>query len=279
MKVSYDYSGKVAVVTGSATGIGHAIAMEFAKAGADIAVCDYNEEKGKATVEEIKALGRKAAFFKCDVSKDEDVAAMKEGVMKEFGTIDFLLSNAGVSYGYKPDKTPCLGPPFTNVLVSDWERMFDINLFGMVRVIQAFYDVFAEKKEGKIVCTASIAAFESTSLQPQYNASKAGVINLVQSVSTDMGPYNVNVNAICPGFVYTPMYEHGAQGFKDLRPQFFADTNDPKSIMMKLAVNMSSLHRAQTPEDLANAALFLCSDAAKEITGQYVCVDSGIVTR
>ena len=223
MKVSYDYSGKIAAVIGSATGIGHAMAIEFAKAGADIAVCDYNEEIGKATVEEIKALGRKSAFFKCDVSKDEDVIAMRDAVLKEFGTVDFLLSNAGVSRGIAPNGKACLGPPFTQVVVADWKRMFDINLFGMVRVIQAFYDMFVAKKEGKIVCTASIAAYQPSSLQPQYNASKIGVINMVQSVSTDLGPYNININAICPGFVYTPMYEDGAHNLKELRPQVFAD--------------------------------------------------------
>lgn len=279
MKVSYDYSGKVTLITGGASGIGHGMAIEFAKAGSDIAICDYNEANGKATVEEIKALGRKAAFFKCDISKDEDVIAMRDAVLKEFGTVDFLLSNAGVSRGYTPDGKPCLGPPFTQVVIEDWKRMFQINLFGGVRVIQAFYDMFVAKKEGKIVCTASIAAFQPSSLQPQYNATKIGVINMVQSLSTDLGPYNININAICPGFVYTDMYKEGAHNLKELRPQVFADVETNEEIMNKMAIMMSSLHRPQSPKDMADAALFLCSDAAKEITGQYLCVDSGIVTR
>lgn len=280
MKVTYDYTGKVAVITGAATGIGHAIALAFANAGADIAVCDYNPTKGQETVDEINALGKgKAIFCKCDVSKDEDVAATKEQVMKEFGTIDILISNAGVSRGVSPEGKAYLGPPFTNVAVSDFKRMFDINLFGSVRMVQAFYDVFTAKKEGKIICTASISAFTPSALQPQYSATKIGVINLVQSLSVDLGPYNVNVNAVCPGFVYTPMYEDGAHNFKELRPEVFGDLDNPEDIMNRLAISMSAMRRPQRPEDMANAFLFLASDAAKEITGQYINVDSGIVFR
>jgi len=280
MKVTYDYTGKVVVITGAATGIGHAVALAFANCGADIAVCDYNPEKGQATVDEINALGKgKAAFFKCDVSKDEDVAAMKEAVIKEFGTVDILIGNAGVSRGIAPNGKAALGPPFTQVVVQDWQRMFNINLFGNVRLVQAFYDVMTAKKEGKIIFTASISAFTPSALQPQYSASKIGVINLVQSLSVDLGPHNINVNCVCPGFVYTPMYEDGAHNFKELRPEVFGDLDNPEDIMNRLAIGMSAMRRPQSPQDMANGFLFLASDAAREITGQYLNIDSGIVFR
>ena len=280
MKVTYDFTGKVALVTGAASGIGRAMAIAFANAGANVAVCTQRSTVGQKVADEINSNGKgKAIFFSCNVCSEEDIANMKEKVLKEFGTVDFLISNAGISAGKTPDGRECLGPPFSNVIPSDWLRVFDVNLFGMVRLVQAFYDMFIQKKEGKIICTSSISAFTPSALQPQYSASKIAVINLVQSLSVDLGPHNINVNAICPGFVYTNMYAEGAQNLKDLRPQAFADCNTPEEIMNKFAKGMSAMQRPQSPEDMANAALFLASDASKEITGQYVCVDSGIVFR
>ncbi len=277
MNVTYDFSNKAAVITGAATGIGRETAIQFARAGASVAVCDYNEVKGMETVNDIKKAGFKAIFCKVDVRNIDEIKSMKTKVMEDFGTVDILINNAGVGPGKSKDGKDFVGPPLTNIACEDWQRVFDINVFGSVKVTTEFYNIFAAKKEGKIIFNASIAAFTPGPLQPHYNASKAAIVSFAQSLSKEMGYFNVNVNVICPGFVYTPIYEEGGQQIKNLNPKAFGDCKTSEDVMNRLARSMSSLRRAQTAGDMANAALFLASDAAKEITGQSICIDSGIV--
>lgn len=277
MNVTYNFSGRTVVITGAATGIGRETAIRFAEAGASVAVCDNNEVKGMETVNDITSTGLKAIFCKVDVRDTGEIKAMKKKVLDEFGTVDILINNAGVGPGKSKDGKDFAGPPLTNISYDDWQRVFDINVFGSVKVTTEFYDTFAAKREGKIIFNASIAAYTPGPLQPHYNASKAAIISFAQSLSKEMGYFNVNVNVICPGFVYTPIYEEGGRQIKNINPKAFGDCKTSEDVMNRLARSMSSLKRAQTAEDMANAAMFLASDAAKEITGQSLCIDSGIV--
>ncbi len=273
MNIKFDFKGNVAVITGAATGIGRETAIEFAKAGANVAVCDYNEEQGRETVKEVMSHGVKSIFCKVDVKELSQIEAARDIILKEFGTVDFLISNAGV--GPNGENIGSL----EKIPDADWESIFQINLFGMVKVCRSFLKVFKEKKQGKIVLTSSIAAYNPSPLMPHYGASKIAIINLAQSLSMEMGPHNVNVNALCPGFVYTPIYaDGGAENLKKLYKGAFKETDTAEQVMNKLA-SASAMRRPQQAIDMANGILFLCSDGAREITGQALIVDSGMIRR
>ena len=274
MNVKFDFSGDIVVIIGAATGIGRGTALEFAKAGATLIVCDYNEAKGKETIELAKEAGApKAAFYPINTTDADSVAKARDAIINDFGRIDCMFINAGVSAANDQ-----LGPPLCGIAFDDFKRVFEVNFFGTLRCLQAFEPVFIKQKAGKIVVTASISAHMLNPTMPQYSASKRAIINLVQATSKELGAFNVNINVLNPGFVYTPMYQNGGMAFKDKFPDRFATENDPESIMKKLA-SQSVFKRPQTPQDMANAVMWLCSDGSKEITGQELNVDSGIIRR
>ena len=273
MNVTYSFPGKVAVVTGAAAGLGRAMAVEFARAGADVVVCDLKVELASETVELCKKFGVKSKFYKMDISDEEMVNSTKDQILKDFGTVDILVNNAGVTTA--PGK---MGPPMKNIDIDEWRRLVYINLIGTVTVTKAFADTFKEKKEGKIVNISSQAAFAPAAAMPHYNASKRAIISYTQSCSVELGKFNVNVNAVCPGFIFTSMYVGpGNELIKNI-PAIFGDCKTEEDVVARLAAG-TSLGRPQSPEDIAYCVLFLASDAAKEITGNAVIVDSGGIRR
>ena len=270
--ILWNYEGKVVVITGAATGIGKGTALAFARAGADVCVCDFNEEDGKKTVEECSALGTHAAFYKVDVRNDEMILTAKEAILEEFGTVDILFSNAGIS-------SKVMGPPLDAIPDSDWENTFEINTHGMIRVSRAFIPIMKEKRSGKIIFTSSIAMNQPMPATMPYGMSKIATSHFAQGLAQEMGPFNVNVNVICPGYVYTNIYADGtALKFKEKFGGALAQFETGEQIIRALA-SQSALKRPQTPQDIANAVLFLASDEASEITGQILNVDSGIIFR
>ena len=273
--IKFDFKGKNVVITGAATGLGRATALEFAKAGANVAVCDFNEEKASETVKMAADFGIKAKFYPVDVRSIEQIEAARDAILKDFGTVDFLINNAGVG----PKGSENMGPPLEKVSDEDWERLFSINTFGMIKMARAFLPTFREKKAGKIVNIASISAFLPGPMMPHYSASKSATINFTHSLSVEMGPYNVNVNCVNPGFIYTNIYsDGGALDVKAARKGQYDDCDTGEEVMNKMA-SQSAMRRPQKAEDIANAIMFLCSDEAREITGQLFNVDSGIVRR
>lgn len=158
-----------------------------------------------------------------------------------------------------------------------WEILFNYNLFGAVRVTNAFLDILKEKKSGKVVFTASVAGCKAGSKKPHYHASKSALINFAKSVAQECGPFNVNVNVVNPGWVYTPIYENLIDVVKN--PAWGDAYKDCKTSEEALNVMAKSLgtflQRAQTVEDTAQAYLWLCSDGSRELTGQTLNVDSG----
>lgn len=272
-KISFDFTGEVAVITGAATGIGRCTAVSFAEAGAKVAVCDFNEEKAGETVQMCKELGATAKFYKMDVtSSAQEIAEIRDQIVHDFGRIDILHSNAGIAQ----KETGSI----YSIDDDAWERLYKVNVFGTVKVCRTFAEVMKEQKSGKMILTASVSGYAPSPTMPAYSSSKIAVINIMQSLAKELGDYNINVNVLNPGFVYTPIYSEGGalailRGNKALQA---AGLTEPEDVVNAMA-RSSALHRMQQPIDMAYTVLFLASEGAREITGQAINVDSGYCIR
>ena len=246
--------GKVAVVTGTASqvGMGCAISQYLAKEGCDIVSADMDFEGAKKTAELVKALGRKAIAVKLNVTKREEADEMVKAALKEFGKIDILVNTAGLNAG--------LGIPFQQQKMEIWEKDMAVNVFGTMNCSMAVIPTMTEHKYGKIINFASIVAKMGGT--GSYAAAKAAVLSVTKGFATQYGASNINVNAIAPGMVQT---------------QFFAAMGDKADKIFTEVAGMAALKRNQTVEDIAAAVAFLASDVAKNITGQCLHVDSGMV--
>ena len=271
MSIVFDYKGKNVVVTGGAKGLGMEIAKRYAEAGANVCIADFDQEAGEKTAEELSKYGTKMLFCRTDVSDSVSVTNMKDEVIDKFGQVDILVSNAGVSVNVT-------GPPFTKIPMSEYDRLYKVNVQGNINVCQAFYENFYKLKEGKIIITASISAFLPNPLMPPYSGTKSMVINLMQCLAKEMGSFNINVNCINPGVVFTDIYKKQGDLIRNLNPQFFADCESNEDIAKKVASD-SALKRLQEPEDIANAVMFLSSNAARNITGKCLNVDAGKIIK
>ncbi len=244
-----DISGQVAVVTGSARGIGKAIALELAKAGAKIVISDLNVDAGKETVEEIKAGGSEALWVEADVSKNDQAAHLIESAHQTYGHLDILVNNAGITRD--------------NLLMrmseEEWDSVIAVNLKGTFNCIRAATKIFMKQRFGRIINIASVVGQMGNAGQANYASSKAGVIGLTKSVAKEFASRNVLVNAIAPGFIETAMTEK--------LPEKARET------LLKLI----PLARLGKPEDVAKVVLFLCSERSAYITGQVINVDGGMV--
>lgn len=268
---TYNFKGDVVVITGAASGIGKGTALAFAKAGADLALCDFNEVQGEEVAKMCRDLGSNAKFYKVDVTNTKMVESVRDEILKDFGKITCLFSNAGVSQDV-------MGPPLESVPDETWERTLNINLMGCIKVCRAFSQPMKAANYGKIVMTASIAVYSLSPIMAAYNVSKIGVLGFMETLCAELGDYNINVNAVNPGYVYTPMYEDGGAMRIREKSKVLGKFEDPKSVVTAMA-STSALHRMQTVDDLANGVMFLCSDTSKEITGQVLNVDSGAARR
>lgn len=241
--------GKIALVTGASRGIGSAIAQKLAAAGATVIV-NYSgsEAKAQEVVDKIKAAGGNAVAMKCDVSDFGACKELADAILKEFGRLDILVNNAGITKDGLIMK----------MTESDFDQVIAINLKGTFNMIQNFSRTFLKQRSGKIINISSVSGVMGNAGQANYSASKAGIIGLTKSVARELASRHVCVNAIAPGFVETDMTDNMPQAAKDGMTQ------------------MIPMGRLGAPEDIANAALFLASDAADYITGQVLCVDGGM---
>ncbi len=242
---------RIALVTGAGSGNGRAIAIGMAREGAHVVIADINQLGSEATAQEITALGRKTLALKTDVSKVTDIEAMVKAVMDQFGRIDILVNNAGV----------ITRQPMLEVTEETWDRILDINLKGVFFCTQAVARVMVRQGKGKIINMASIAGVRAEPRRVHYNTSKAGVIMLTKSTAVELAPYHINVNAIGPGLIETPMT-------RDL----VADLSQAKYWQENIPWG-----RIGQPEDLVGAAIFLASDDAAYITGVTIFVDGGFI--
>ncbi len=258
---------RIAMVTGGGAGIGRAIALAMAREGADVLVADIRREAAEGVVKEVRALGRKAAVIGVDVSKQAEVERAVADGIREFGRIDILVNNAGV--------IPRLGLPFTRQDEADWDRVFDINVKSVFFMCKAMAPHFMARRSGKIVNIASIAGPLSSQTMPSYSVSKMGVITFTKIVAKELAAYNVNVNAICPGLLYTDMWQSIGEVIRATDPAYRDLT--PRQMFERRVQEWIPMKREQTPEDIGHAAVFLASEEARNITGQALMVDGGAV--
>jgi 3-oxoacyl-[acyl-carrier protein] reductase len=243
-----DLTGKVALVTGAAQGIGKAVAMLLAQRGADLIISDINLEKAEETSKEIAVLGPRAMAIRANVAVVEEVEKMVQAIIERFGQIHILVNNAGIAR----DKL------LLRMTEEDWDLVLDINLKGTFNCTKAVIRYMSKQRYGKIVNIASVVGEMGNAGQANYSASKAGVIGFTKTIAREFASRGINVNAIAPGYIVTPMTEVLPEKAKE----------DLK--------RMIPMERLGQPEDVAQAAFFLVSEASNYITGQVINVNGGI---
>ena len=240
---------KVAVVTGSARGIGKAIAKTLAQQGFQVVICDIDYETVIATAKEIEQLGTQTLAVKVNVTDVAEVEHLFAETMKKFGRVDVLINNAGITRD--------------NLLIrmneTDWDSVIAVNLKGSFNCLKAAAKIMMKQRSGKIVNVASVVGVMGNVGQANYAASKGGVISLTKSAAKELAARNITVNAVAPGFIETEMTK-----------------NLPENVKQAF-LNVIPLKRAGQPEDVANAVSFLISPAADYITGQVIQIDGGMV--
>ncbi|MBA2361975.1 MAG: L-iditol 2-dehydrogenase [Chloroflexia bacterium] len=252
-------SGKVAVVTGGAQGMGRAIALRFAQEGASVLIADLGLEAAQQTASEIAASGGRAVGMVADVRDQEQVRAMIDAAVAQYGGLDILVNNAGVGRIL----------PFLETTEKDWDFMFDVNCKGLLWCSQAAARVMIEQgRGGKIINLASQAGRRGEALALAYCASKACVISVTQSTALALAPHKINVNALAPGIVDTPFWIEVDKQFAKLLD---LPVGEPK----RRFTAEIPLGRIEQPEDVAGVAAFLASSDADYITQQCYNVDGG----
>ena len=244
----YKLTGQVALITGGARGIGREIALVFAREGADLALFDVNAETLGRTAQELRALGRRAEGFVVDVTDGKQVDDGVGKVLDKLGRLDILINNAGIT------KDGLL----IRMDDAQWDRVLDINLKGTFLCTRAVAKHLLKQRRGRIVSIASIVGLIGNPGQANYAASKAGIIGLTKAVAKELASRGVTCNAIAPGFIKTEMTEQLPLPAKE---------------RLMAAIPMGTLGE---PRDVADAALFLVSEAARYITGQVLVVDGGL---
>jgi 3-oxoacyl-[acyl-carrier protein] reductase len=243
-----ELSGKVALITGGAQGIGKAIALLLARNGADIVISDINIEKAQETANEIQGMGRKSLAIQANVADLKDVEQMIEAIVGQFERIDILVNNAGITR----DRL------ILRMTEEDWDAVLDVNLKGTFNCTKAVIRHMSKKKSGKIVNIASVSGEMGNPGQANYSASKAGVIGFTKTIAREFAARGINVNAIAPGYIQTPMTDAIPEKAKEALKQ------------------MIPMERLGRPEDVAQAVLFLVSENSSYITGQVLNVNGGI---
>jgi len=242
---------RVAVVTGGGQGIGQAIAEAMASEGAQLVLLDIELEKTTHVVKGIEKAGGEATHLQVDIANGKEAKKAAEDIAKKFGRVDILVNNAGIA-------------KVESFLEGDevfWDKMIDVNLKGLMMLCQAVLPGMVKQQYGKIVNIASGAALSAAKMQVVYSATKGGAAAFTRSLAAEVAKYHINVNAICPGFVATPMTDLGRETF----PKFF-----------KKMEQLIPWGRPALPADIANVAIFLSSEESEYITGQNILVDGGL---
>jgi NAD(P)-dependent dehydrogenase (short-subunit alcohol dehydrogenase family) len=247
----FDLSGRVAVVTGGTTGLGHAIALGLAEAGADVVASSRRQNEVEKTSAEIAALGRRSLSRNCDVLDRVSLQALQDAVFKEFGKVDILVNAAGTTHA----------APALEVDETDWSRVVETNLTGTMRACQIFGTAMARAGYGRIINIASLSSFVSFYRVAAYSASKAAVASLTKSLAIELACSGVNVNAIAPGIFPTPLNASLIQG-------------TPRGEELLLRTPMGRFGKAQ---EVVGTAVYLASEAAAFVTGVVIPVDGGFL--
>jgi NAD(P)-dependent dehydrogenase (short-subunit alcohol dehydrogenase family) len=260
--VNINLTGKVAIVTGAASGLGKAIALKLAEAGCSLGVADLNYEGAKKVADQIEKMGVRSKALKVDTTKAEQVFNLVDATVEEFGKLDIMVNNAGIG----------IMKPILDFTQQDIDNLIDIDLKGVINGCRAALKHMIPQQNGKIVNMSSVAAKVGAPQASVYGAAKAGVIALTNSLAREVAENNININAVCPGIIKTNMWEtqlnlmtnNGDEKIKDEVFKTFCSSQIP-------------LKRPQEPDDIAHMVTFLASDLAKNITGQNINVDGGNV--
>jgi NAD(P)-dependent dehydrogenase (short-subunit alcohol dehydrogenase family) len=245
--------GKTAIVTGAASGIGSAIAIRLAEAGADIALLDVDKHKGPQIQEDILKFGRKATFYACDVSRRPDCEEAVDRVTEEYGKMDILVNNAGV----------ITRKDIVDLEEDEWDRILGVNLKSVYQLCHLVIPHMVQNKGGSIINIGSGWGIKGGPHAVSYCASKGGVINLTRAMAIDHGKQGIRVNCVCPGDVHTELLEReAAQLHQDLR-EFLAEAAD------------RPIPRVGAPDDVANAVLYFACELSSWVTGSTLVVDGG----
>jgi NAD(P)-dependent dehydrogenase (short-subunit alcohol dehydrogenase family) len=248
--------GKVVIITGAAQGIGATFAAGFAKEGARIVIADILDGKEVAT--NIGKSGGDAVFIRTDVTKQNECDALARAASDRFGSIDILVNNAAIFGGL-------IAKPFMEISDEEWSRVMDVNTGGPFRCTKAVFP-YMKDKGGRIINVCSATIFEGATGFPHYVASKGAVMAFTRCMARELGGFDINVNSIAPGFT------HSASGDKFDRERTKIDIS-----VDDMQIPMKSLKRAMYPEDLVGTAVFLASEASRNITGQLIVVDCGLI--
>ncbi|MDG2102035.1 MAG: SDR family NAD(P)-dependent oxidoreductase [Dehalococcoidia bacterium] len=267
-----DLEGKIAMITGAGSGIGAGIAKVLYERGATLALCDlYGESVEKTS----NSLSKDVLHDSVDVTNIQDIENFRDKILDVYGTIDILVANAGVigAKGFSERK---------NYSKNDWADTFDVNVMGMVNSADAIVEVMKEKKYGKIINIASHGGRKPRGLgdmyrgnvQTPYLVSKSAAIQYTHLLAIELGSYNINVNAVCPGVIWTPIWEAIAVNHIEQNPNL--KNMSPKEVFDEFAVKARTpLGRAQTAEDIGKTVAFFASENSSEITGQALNVNGG----
>jgi NAD(P)-dependent dehydrogenase (short-subunit alcohol dehydrogenase family) len=251
-KQNGSFVGKVALVTGGASGIGRAAGLAFAREGASVVVADVSDQGNQDSARLIDGQGGRALAVRCDVTRAEDVEAALAKTIEVFGRLDFAFNNAGIE--------PRKPAPAAEYDQEEWDRIFDVNLRGMFLCMKHEIPLILKQGGGAIVNTSSGAGIIGIKGSPAYTAAKHGVIGLTKAAALDYASQNLRINAICPGYIDTPMMGRFTGGTAEGRAKVIAE---------------EPVGRMGTPEEIAAAVLWLCSDGAAFMIGHAMVVDGG----
>ena len=252
--------GKVAFITGAASGIGREIANEFARQGAKIAIADLNKQAADAAAAEIGKSGAKAIGVAVDVTDEAQVAAAVQATLKAYGNIDVLISNAGIQIVH----------PIEDFAFADWKKLLAIHLDGAFLTTRAcFRQMIASRKGGSIIYMGSVHSKEASVLKAPYVTAKHGLIGLAKTVAKEGAPHNIRANVICPGFVRTPLVEK--QIPEQAKALGISESDVIKKVMLKETVD----GEFTTTADVAQVALLFASFPSNALTGQSLVVSHG----
>jgi len=266
--------GKVVIVAGAGPGIGEGVVKVLASEGADIAVVDINEAEANRIAKDVKKVGRKAVAIKADLTDEEECKKVVKTTLDSLGKIDGLANIAGGLGSIHLSKD---SHAFIDLTAAEWDQIFKLNLMTCVFMCKAIAPYFMERKNGKIVNTASVCATQYFGMQAMaYCCSKAAVQHFSKSLAVRLAPYNINVNILNPGVVYTPGFHvKSMTQQRRLHPERFVGKID-KEYLESIVLPLTPLKRFQTTEDMGHMVAFLLSDEAKNITGQTNYVDGGM---
>ena len=253
-------AGRRAIVTGASRGIGHSIALALSVAGADVAITARNEAELEQVAAQIRGLGRRSLAVSCDVTDPAQVEQLVATVQEDFGGMDILINNAGGGASHK----------FLNHPDELWHRMVALNLTSVYYVTKAFVPMLVEQRWGRIINIASIASKTGGRYIAAYTAAKHGVLGLTRALALELASYQITVNAVCPGYVDTPMTQATIDNI-------VARTQMTEAQARETLEKTSPQQRLITPEEVAAVTVFLAQDISHGITGQAINVDGGMV--